>query len=149
MIRTWLDHFGFGGQIEPNLKESQGIRLFRVQEWEHFRVYHTLSSRHPLQISVAVPPRVPQRISMVNDPINGGRDGFKAPMRMLGKPRYLFTMIHAVGRGGVEIRSVAPSGRLQVSVGRRRILILVVNAKQKWIHCRHGAWRKFLCTQYG
>jgi len=73
-----LDHFGFGGQIDPNLKKSSMIGLFLVDEGKHFAMHNAFSGGHPLNIAFSVSASVAQGIGMINDTINRGGDGFKS-----------------------------------------------------------------------
>lgn len=93
---TWLDHFGFGRQVEPNLKESRRIGFFRVQEWKHFRMHHTFAGRHPLQITFSVSTGISDGIGVINQTFNGRRDSLKSSVWMTWKAGNLISFHQGV-----------------------------------------------------
>eukprot|EP00979_Chaetoceros_neogracilis_P010194 scaffold2399_cov103-Chaetoceros_neogracile.AAC.1 len=66
-----------------------------------------LPRSHPLHVTFTISPCIAERIRMIDDSLDCGGDGFKSSVGMLGKSRDFGTVIHAIGRIGIEIVSVA------------------------------------------
>ena len=53
-FKVWFYHLVFLRQVQPYLKKLDWIFLVLMNEWKHFGVLHTFSSRHPLYIAIAI-----------------------------------------------------------------------------------------------
>jgi hypothetical protein len=103
-------------------------------------MHDAAARRHPLHIPHAVPSRVADRIGVVNNAVHGGGNGFEAAVRVTGKTRNRFTVIHSIVGAGVKVLAVACYGRFHGGVAGR-IVVLVIDAEQKRIQRRHGTLR--------
>lgn len=73
-------------QIQPDLKQLEGVGFVTVQQREHLRVDDAIACRHPLHIAVTKSGGCSERVGMVDQPMSDVGDRLEAPVRMLGKP---------------------------------------------------------------
>ena len=127
-----VDHLGRGGEVEPDLEESQRVRRVVVDEREHLAVDYSFPCRHPLDVALPVPPRVAHRVRVIDEPLHRGGDGLEAAVGMLREARDAFAVVHAVLGARVEVSSVASARRAHLAVSRR-VLVVVVHREEERI----------------
>src|ERR1700677_4445396 len=105
-----------------------------MNEGKHFGMGNALTRRKPLNVAVAKAGGGAERIRMVNQPLANPGDRLETPVRVLGKARYHFTVIHAPTVFTPEIiaqistlkRGIRPHGFIALRIG-----IVMVDTEQK------------------
>lgn len=132
-----LNHLVLRRQVEPDLKQFEGIVVILSQERKHLRVLDAAACGHPLHVAFTIAAGGAHGIGMVHIPLPDNRDGLKPPVRVDGKARDLLAMIHAepVLRREV-LADVSPLQMLRIGsqAGHSpRIVVMVMDAEDEGI----------------
>ena len=127
-LKGRLHHLRCTREIDPYLEKLGGILFLRVDQGKHLAVYDSPTSCHPLQVPLAVSTCITHGVRVIYNPLQGGCDGLEPSVRMLWEARYVFSMVHAVGAVGIEVRSVSVVRRLHVLIAGR-IHVPVIHAE--------------------
>ena len=136
-LKGRLHHLRCTREIDPYLEKLGGIVFLRVDQGKHLAVYDSPTSCHPLQVPLAVSTCITHGVRVIYDPLQGGCDGLEPSVRMLWEARYAFSMVHAVGAVGIEVRSVSGVRRLHVLIPGR-IHVSMIHAEQERVHTFEG-----------
>src|SRR5205085_4123533 len=86
--------FIFRRKVQPDLKQFEWVRAFRIQQRKHFRMNDSLAGGQPLHIPWTESRSGAERIRMIDVTASHDGDGFESAMRMLWEPWHDGSVIH-------------------------------------------------------
>src|SRR5262245_45234506 len=140
------------GEVEPDLKELEWIRLVLPKEREHLAMDDAGACRQPLNVPRAETCGSSKRIGMIDGSASKDRDRLEAAMRMLREAGDDFAVVHAPAVFDDEVLpEVAPGegcGRaeLVVSFG---IGVVVMNTEEEGVSRAPGKAERVLFSNCG